>query len=47
MKSNFAEVRVEIVDCPDLTQAPFHLAAKGLDGDPTIVEFGKIKISLI
>lgn len=40
MKSNFAEVSVTIVDCPDLTQAPFHLAASGLGGDSTIVEFG-------
>jgi len=40
LKSNFADVHVEIVDCPDLTQAPFHLAASGLNGDPTIVEFG-------
>lgn len=31
---------VEIVDCPDLSQAPFHLASFGLGGDPTIVEFG-------
>ena len=31
---------VEIVDCPDLSQAPFHLASSGLCGDPTIVEFG-------
>lgn len=40
LKKNFAEVCVEIVDCPDLTKAPFHLASSGLDGDPTIVEFG-------
>lgn len=40
MKTNFADVVVEIVDCPDLTQCPFHLAASGLGGDPTIVEFG-------
>lgn len=40
LKSNFAEVSVTIVDCPDLTQAPFHLAASGLGGDSTIVEFG-------
>lgn len=40
LKSNFADVVVEIVDCPDLTQCPFHLASSGLGGDPTIVEFG-------
>jgi hypothetical protein len=38
--ANFAEVSVDIVDCPNLTQAPFHLAAPGLGGDGTIVEFG-------
>lgn len=31
---------VTIVDCPDLSQCPFHLAASGLGGDATIVEFG-------
>lgn len=40
MKSNFAEVIVEIVDCPNLSEAPFYLAAAGLGGDQTIVEFG-------
>lgn len=40
MNSNFSEVKVEIVDCPDLTQAPFHLASSGLGGNATIVEFG-------
>lgn len=40
LKSNFAEVEVAIVDSPDLSKAPFHLAAAGLGGDATIVEFG-------
>jgi Domain of Unknown Function (DUF1907) len=40
LKSNFLQVQVEIVDCPDLSQAPFHLASSGLGGDFTIVEFG-------
>lgn len=40
LKLNFAQVSCEIVDCPDLSQAPFHLAGKGLGGDETIVEFG-------
>lgn len=31
---------VEAVECPDLTQAPFHLAASGLGGSPTIVDVG-------
>lgn len=40
LKSNFSEVSCAIVDSPDFTQAPFHLAAAGLGGDQTIVEFG-------
>lgn len=40
LKSNFAEVSCEIVDSPDFTQSPFHLASSGLCGDQTIVEFG-------
>lgn len=42
LKSNFAEVSVEIVDCPDLSQPPYHLASSGLGGDATIVEFGGV-----
>lgn len=38
--TNFAEVKVEVVDCPDLTQKPFLLSASGLSGNPTILEFG-------
>lgn len=37
---NFAEVLVEVVDCPDLTAAPFHLASQGLGGSPTIIDCG-------
>lgn len=37
---NFAEVLVEVVDCPDLTAAPFHLASNGLCGTPTIIDCG-------
>jgi hypothetical protein len=29
LKKNFEEVTVKVVDCPDLTQKPFDLAAKG------------------
>lgn len=29
-----------MVDCPDLTNAPFHLAANGIGGSETIVEIG-------
>jgi len=28
LKKNYEEVSVEIVKCPDLTKAPFHLAAE-------------------
>ncbi|CAL7951188.1 unnamed protein product [Xylocopa violacea] len=37
---NFEEVEVEVIDCPDLTQEPFTLAASGLNGNPTIFEIG-------
>lgn len=30
LPSNFKEVNVEVVDCPDLTKPPFHLAAPGI-----------------
>ncbi|KAG5672001.1 hypothetical protein PVAND_002165 [Polypedilum vanderplanki] len=40
LKANFADVKVEIVDCPDLTQAPFNLAASGLSGDQVVLEYG-------
>lgn len=38
--ANFAEVEVEIVDCPDLTQQPFTLASPGICGNPKILEIG-------
>lgn len=40
LKENFDEVSVDVVDCPDLTQAPYHLATSGLSGSPTIVDIG-------
>ncbi|KAJ8933617.1 hypothetical protein NQ314_013907 [Rhamnusium bicolor] len=40
LKSNFAEVNVEVVDSPDLTQEPFSLASKGLGGKTKIVDIG-------
>ena len=30
LKENFSTVEVTVLDCPDLTQAPFHLAAEGI-----------------
>ncbi|XP_012275100.1 ester hydrolase C11orf54 homolog [Orussus abietinus] len=38
--ANFSEVDVSVVECPDLTQEPFTLAGKGLNGNPKILEIG-------
>ncbi|CAK9813232.1 Ester hydrolase C11orf54 homolog [Anthophora quadrimaculata] len=40
LAKNFVEVQVEVVDCPDLTQQPFTLAAPGLNGKPALLEIG-------
>ncbi|XP_039292465.1 ester hydrolase C11orf54 homolog isoform X2 [Nilaparvata lugens] len=40
LRENFETVNVSLEDCPDLTQEPFHLAAKGLGGSPKIVDLG-------
>ncbi|XP_015172505.1 PREDICTED: ester hydrolase C11orf54 homolog [Polistes dominula] len=40
LSTNFAEVKVEIVNCPDLTKEPFLLSASGLSGNPTVLEIG-------
>jgi len=40
LPTNFAEVQVEVVDAPDLTAKPFQLAAKGLNGNPKVLEIG-------
>ncbi|XP_001651535.2 ester hydrolase C11orf54 homolog isoform X1 [Aedes aegypti] len=40
LKSNFETVQVEVVDCPNLTEDPFHLASQGLNGSPTLLEIG-------
>ncbi|XP_033217058.1 ester hydrolase C11orf54 homolog [Belonocnema kinseyi] len=37
---NFAQVTVEIVESPDLTQEPFYLAATGLTGSPILLDVG-------
>lgn len=42
LKSNFAEVQVSVVDCPDLTQAPYTFAAAGLCGNPRIADVGGV-----
>lgn len=40
LTSNFETVKVEVVDCPNLTEDPFHLAGQGLNGSPTLLELG-------
>ncbi|RWS25712.1 hypothetical protein B4U80_03684, partial [Leptotrombidium deliense] len=42
MSSNFAEVKVEVVDCPDLRKEPFHMAGEGLNGKPMIADIGGV-----
>ncbi|XP_046655484.1 ester hydrolase C11orf54 homolog [Daphnia pulicaria] len=39
---HFAFVQVDVVDCPDLSQSPFHLTAPGLGGDPSLVDLGGV-----
>lgn len=36
----FEHASVSVVDCPDLTQSPFHLAAPGLGGQTAIADVG-------
>lgn len=38
--NNFQEVAVNVVDCPDLTNAPYNLVGSGLGGSPTLMEVG-------
>lgn len=38
----FSEVKVKVVDCPDLTKMPFTLARAGLGGSTVIVESGGV-----
>ncbi|XP_046424646.1 ester hydrolase C11orf54 homolog isoform X3 [Neodiprion fabricii] len=40
LPANFAEVTVDVVDCPDLTQQPFTLAEAGLGGGTKLLEIG-------
>jgi len=42
LKHNFHEVRVEVVDCPDLKQPPFSLASSGISGNPILVDVGGV-----
>ncbi|BFZ05420.1 hypothetical protein BsWGS_08459 [Bradybaena similaris] len=40
LSKNFSSSEVSVTDCPNLTQAPFDLAAEGLSGQPRIVDIG-------
>lgn len=43
LEAHYAEVKVEVVDCPDLTRAPYGLTASGLGGGrPCIIDVGGI-----
>ncbi|XP_014784110.1 ester hydrolase C11orf54 homolog [Octopus bimaculoides] len=37
---NFQDVSVNIVDCPDLREKPFQLAAEGICGNPCVADIG-------
>lgn len=40
LHKNFDFATVEVVDCPNLQEAPFYLASSGIGGDPLIFEYG-------
>ncbi|KAJ5759091.1 hypothetical protein N7520_006247 [Penicillium odoratum] len=40
LEINFAHATARVVDCPDLRQPPFNLAAAGLSGNPCIADIG-------
>jgi len=42
LKLNFDQVSVKVVECPDLTLAPFGLAAPGLSGQTRIADVGGV-----
>ncbi|KMQ89890.1 ester hydrolase c11orf54-like protein [Lasius niger] len=42
LKRTFVNVSVKWVECPDLTQEPFNLAAPGLCGKPALMEVGDL-----
>ncbi|XP_062261408.1 ester hydrolase C11orf54 homolog [Platichthys flesus] len=42
LEENFAEVLVSVVECPDLTNEPFHFPVKGLCGNPRITDVGGV-----
>ncbi|KAJ8266345.1 hypothetical protein GJAV_G00129330 [Gymnothorax javanicus] len=42
LKKNFADSKVAVVDCPDLSQDPFRFPVKGLCGKPRITDVGGV-----
>ncbi|XP_071790403.1 ester hydrolase C11orf54 homolog [Asterias amurensis] len=42
LQSHFESIAVSVVDCPDMTQKPFTLAAPGLCGSPRLVDVGGV-----
>ncbi|XP_072767311.1 ester hydrolase C11orf54 homolog isoform X2 [Anoplolepis gracilipes] len=40
LKKHFLTAEVKWVECPDLTQKPFNLAAPGLCGEPAFIDLG-------
>ncbi|KAJ0044091.1 hypothetical protein NL108_006791, partial [Boleophthalmus pectinirostris] len=42
LQANFAEVKVSVVACPDLTREPFLFPAQGLCGNPRITDVGGV-----
>eukprot|EP00050_Salpingoeca_kvevrii_P020573 m.100177 g.100177 ORF g.100177 m.100177 type:complete len:306 (+) comp8922_c0_seq5:90-1007(+) len=42
LRGNFATADVTVVDCPDLREPPFRLAAAGLCGSPRIADVGGV-----
>lgn len=42
LSTNFENVAVQTVECPDLTQRPFTLAAQGICGSPRLADVGGV-----
>lgn len=40
MVGDFTSIKCEVVDCPDMRKAPFHLAAPGICGSPRLCDVG-------
>lgn len=42
LTANFKQVTVEVVDCPNLRAAPYHLVGKGLSGSTSLIDLGGV-----